>query len=306
MAASVYSVPCFSPLKGYRSRAPNRSGRFSIVFNPKFGYVDRPLEVACGQCIGCRLERARQWGVRGVHEAKSHDVNSYLTLTYSDECLPADYSLQPKDMQDFWKRLRQRIVPRKIKYMMCGEYGDALARPHYHACLFGYRPDDLQFWQKSKGHDLFRSPFLEKVWKNGMVFVGDVTFESASYVGGYILKKINGAKADEHYQRIDVETGEIFWIRPEYIAVSHGLGGKWFDSYHGDWYRDGTCVVNGAKAKTPKYYDRKFEELDPERMDLIREERRLRAFEHKADNTSRRLSEREVVATARAKLFGHK
>ena len=306
VAATACSVPCFSPLKGYRSRSKNASGRFSIVFNPKFGYIDMPLEVACGQCIGCRLERARQWGVRGMHEAKSHDVNSYLTLTYEDAFLPDGCSLQPKELQKFWKRLRRRIEPTKIKYMACGEYGEELDRPHYHACLFGYRPDDLTFWKKSKGHDLYRSPFLEKVWGKGMVFVGDVSFQTARYVGGYVLKKINGAMADEHYKRVDVETGEILWITPEFITCSHNLGRDWYDTYHSDWYRDGSCVVDGHKVKTPKYYDRRYEVENPEDFERIRELRRRNAQERKADNTPRRLKDREAVKKAEMKIYGHK
>ena len=287
------------------SRKPSASGRFPIVFNPKLGYIDRPMEVACGQCIGCRLERARQMGVRAVHEAKCHAANSYLTLTYDEEHLPRDLSLRPVELQKFWKRLRARITPMKIKYVACGEYGEDLTRPHYHACLFGYRPDDLRFWKDSKGHDLYRSAFLEKVWKKGMVFVGDVTFQSASYVAGYCLKKVNGDRADEHYKRVDVETGEIFWILPEYIVVSNGIGKEWFERFHSDWYRDGSCVVDGRKAKTPLYYDRKYAELYPERMQEIRREREVRAIKSD-DNSPRRLKDREVVKRAEKKIFGHK
>ena len=246
-------------------------------------------------------------GVRGVHEAKSHAENAYCTFTYDDEHLPYDRSLRPKDMQLFWKRLRKRLGDeKKIKYMMCGEYGDESWRPHYHACVFGYCPSDLRFWCDSKGHNLYRSPFLEKVWGNGMVFVGDVTFQSAAYVGGYILKKVNGAMADEHYKRFDIDTGEIFWLRPEYICLSNGIGRSWFERFHTDWYVDGTCVVDGVKQKTPRYYDQKMEELFPEAMAEIRELRRIRASEKKHDNTPRRLRDREVVSKARAVLYGHK
>jgi len=85
-------VPCYHPLTGYWSKSVNASGKRSVVFNPKEGYVDREVVVPCGQCIGCRLERSRQWAVRCVHESSLYDRNCFITLTYSDEYLPRDGS----------------------------------------------------------------------------------------------------------------------------------------------------------------------------------------------------------------------
>ena len=85
------------------------------------------------------------------------------------------------------KRLRARFRARTIRFYMCGEYGETYSRPHFHACLFGLRPDDLYPWRKSAaGFDLYRSPLLEELWSKGSVEVGDVTFESAECVSyGY-------------------------------------------------------------------------------------------------------------------------
>ena len=78
-------MACYSPIKGWRSKDVNPdTGKRSIVFNPKHAFQDMPVEVPCGQCIGCRLERSRQWAMRCVHEAQLHRDNSFITLTYDD------------------------------------------------------------------------------------------------------------------------------------------------------------------------------------------------------------------------------
>lgn len=135
---------CDSPVKGWRARRLNESGKRPIVFEAARGYLDMPVEVPCGKCKGCRLEHSRQWAVRCVHEAQLHKVNSFITLTYRDEDLPKNMSLDKSDFQLFMKRLRKEFVgtnpyDRKIdkksfddwqfengiRYYMCGEYGEA-------------------------------------------------------------------------------------------------------------------------------------------------------------------------------------
>ena len=151
--------------------------------------------VPCGQCIGCRLERSRQWAIRCVHEASLHTDNCFITLTYSPDCLPSDGSLNHDDFQKFFKRLRKHIAPKKIRYYMCGEYGEdlqqpsKLGRPHFHACLFGLDFDDKQLYIVRDDVKLYTSATLEKIWGKGFVTIGDVTFESAAYVARYIAKK---------------------------------------------------------------------------------------------------------------------
>ena len=55
---------------------------------------DGKLTLPCGNCIGCRLERSRQWAVRCMHEASLYEDNCFLTLTYSPEFLPSDGSFE--------------------------------------------------------------------------------------------------------------------------------------------------------------------------------------------------------------------
>ena len=101
-------MPCFHPLRGYRSNSPNENGKYPVVFNYKAGFSDQPFSLPCGQCIGCRIERSRQWAIRCVHEASLYERNCFITLTYDDSKLPAGHSLLVEDTQLFWKRLRKK------------------------------------------------------------------------------------------------------------------------------------------------------------------------------------------------------
>ena len=46
----------------------------------------------------------------------------------------------------FMKRLRKRFKGKRIRFYMCGEYGEQFDRPHFHACIFGVDfPDKVLF-----------------------------------------------------------------------------------------------------------------------------------------------------------------
>lgn len=201
-------MTCYHPLDAWRNDAPSRAdNRLIFTYHPSLGRGP-DLKVPCGQCVGCRLERSRQWAVRCVHEASLHTDNCFITLTYNDEHLPSDGSLNYRDFQLFMKRLRKRVsVP--VRFYMCGEYGENFGRPHFHACLFGFNFPDLKLWKSGKSK-LYRSPLLEELWPFGYSSVGDVNFESAAYVARYILKKVTGADAAAHYDfRRSFNRGDI-------------------------------------------------------------------------------------------------
>ena len=126
-------MACFSPLYGFRSNRLSDNGKRQIVFRRQYGFVDLELIVPCGTCIGCRLDRAREWAIRCYHESKCHVFNSFITLTYSDEKLPPRSELVKSDLQKFFKRLRDKGYV--FRYFACGEYGPLHGRPHYHLLL---------------------------------------------------------------------------------------------------------------------------------------------------------------------------
>lgn len=213
--------------------------------------------VSCGQCIGCRLERSRQWAVRSVHEAQFHDENYFLTLTYDDKNLPRDGSLCSKTLQKFWKKFRKAHPLMRFKYYAAGEYGDNYGRPHYHASVFGMELPDLQpSFKSSTGFQMYSSSILERIWSNGAVYVAPLTFETAAYTARYICKKVTGKNAEDHYKRLG--------IAPERAWMSKGLGKEWHETYKHETYRDNYIIARGVPSVPPATYNRWLKDSDPD------------------------------------------
>ena len=283
-------MPCYHPLQAYKTAAGEvvfyESARHDIV---------RSLTLPCGQCVGCRLERSRQWAVRCMHEASLYEQNCFITLTYNDENLPEDGSLHYDHFQKFMKRLRKAVGGR-VRFYMAGEYGEQLGRPHFHACLFNYDFSDKVFFKRTgSGSNLYRSPKLESLWLYGYSSIGDVNFQSAAYVARYIMKKVNGKHQDEHYERVDDETGEITVRRPEFTKMSlkPGIGYDWYKEWKDDVYPDDFVVVNGKKVRPPRFYDKKFKVDHPEEFEVIEFQRECRVRERFEDNSDERLAVKE-------------
>lgn len=182
-------MACYHPLSGYRGRLNDKLKR-PVVFNVQEGVPGSGLLIPCGRCIGCKLERARQWAMRAVHESRLYRENAFATLTYRDDALPENGSLVLRHHQLFMKRLRERLdFP--VRFMMCGEYGETTARPHYHYLLFGYYPSDGRLYSSANGYSVYTSEFLDDIWGFGECKVGALTFESAGYVARYTMKKLS-------------------------------------------------------------------------------------------------------------------
>lgn len=265
---------CDFPLKGYRSaRQRGPSGKPLITFKPNEAMNTlEPLEIPCGNCMGCKLEKSRQWAVRMMHEAHFHGQNSFLTLTYSDEACPADYGLDLRHLQLFMKRLR-RSLAHKIRFYACGEYGDKTGRPHYHAIIFGWDPPDQTFHSMSeRGDKQYRSAALDRHWDHGIATTGKVTMESCRYVAAYVTKKIktNDDFGLGRYWRVSPVTGELHKVRPEFSVMSRrpGLGQAYVDKYKSDFFPSGFIVMDGIKQAVPRFYKSKLTEEEQRRLKL--------------------------------------
>ena len=292
-------MPCYHPVEAWQL------DNGQVVFVER-GQVARSLFLPCGRCVGCRLERSRQWAVRCMHEAQLHDENCFVTLTYSDEHLPRDMSLKYDHFQRFMKRLRKHFAPRKFRFYMCGEYGEQFGRPHYHACFFGLDfPDKLLVRGGNRENELYTSEVLERIWGYGSAKIGAVTFESAAYVARYVMKKVTGDEAEAHYRFVDLETGEVFQRTPEFCQMSRhgGIGKFWFDKFACDVYPHDYVVARGVKSKPPRFYDKLYKRVNADGFADVQERREVGALRYKADNTPRRLSDRETVAKARLKQY---
>lgn len=288
-------MPCYEPITGYRT------ANGTVVFSElqRHGTTDS-VTVACGQCIGCRLERSRVWATRCVHEANLYKHNSFITLTYNNENLPGRGQLQLRDMQLFMKRLRKKYEPKLIRFYAGGEYGTLEDRPHYHYILFNHDWTDKQYFKTTgSGEKIYTSKELEQLWPYGHSSTGAVTFESAAYIARYCIQKRNGEQAEEHYKRFD-HMGE-YQLTPEFNIMSRkpGIGGDWLKFYKGDVYTQDHIIINGVQTNVPKFYDKIFKRIDPEKMRDFKEEREYRGYLNRKDNTPERLAVKKQVAQAK-------
>ena len=87
-------MPCYFPLQAVFSERSD--GKKDVQFSKSAGLLFRngldPVGenyfcLPCGRCMGCRLERSRQWALRCFHESKLYEDNCFVTLTFSDENL---------------------------------------------------------------------------------------------------------------------------------------------------------------------------------------------------------------------------
>lgn len=234
-----------------------------------------------------------------MHEAKMHEKNCFITLTYNEENLPPDGSLHKEHFQLFMKRLRKKYGE-GIKYYHCGEYGEKFSRPHYHACLFGHDfLDKVLFRVDKSGTKLYRSDSLEALWTFGFSTIGEVNFQSAAYVARYVTKKLTGNRpflykkpnekggydeimyqnADEHYEVVNYQTGEVTYRQKEYATMSRrpGIGKTYLEQYKDEIYPRDAIIVKGKQYVPPSYYDKFLEQQNFELYQQIKRRRKANA-----------------------------
>jgi hypothetical protein len=299
-------MPCYHPIRGYRSKnvRPD-TGKAPVVFGTGgWANPSDPVAVPCGQCIGCRLEKSRQWAIRIMHEASQWEDNSFITLTYDEDHLPSDGSLNKSHFQKFMKRLRKKYPSKTIRFYHCGEYGEQNFRPHYHAAIFNYCPDDKKLDQGFDNPNLYSSRELELLWPYGYNTVGELTFDSAAYIARYVTKKITGEKAKEHYSRVNPDSGEYHSVLPEYATMSRrpGIGRDWYDKYNGETYDNDSVIMRGMEMKPPKYYDNLLEQHQPLKFEEVKKQRLKERSKYMNEQLPERLEVREKVKTAKHNL----
>lgn len=299
-------MPCFKPLPAYRGDSFNpETGKRGIFFSRRDAisggdFAIENITVPCGQCRYCRLSKSLEWATRCTHEASLYQNNCFLTLTYSDKFLPKDYSVDYDAPVLFMKRLRKKFGD-GIRSFGCAEYGEELSRPHYHLCVFNHDFYDKKLWKKSRENPLFRSADLEELWPFGHSTIGALTFESAAYVARYVTKKATGKMAEGHYERTNPLTGEVHSVLPEKsICVSRrpGIASGWYERYGAFSQNHDFIVSRGAKIRPPKYYDRLFDQADPEAFKRIKEIRKARG-----EQTSQKLEKED--SEIKREFFSH-
>lgn len=215
--------------------------------------------------------------------------------------LRARVELSKEDHKLFVKRLRSRVG--KVRFFMCGEYGEQLGRPHYHYLIFGFDfPDKRYFKQSLSGTHLFTSKLLDELWPHGHAWIGDLDYSTCAYVANYVMKKQTGEMALEHYRRTD-EAGNDYWLQPEFALMSRnpGLGATWWHKYHRDVTSGDTVWRNDRKTRPPRYYDKLLERTNPHLYLTTKQARIERALTKEKDSPAR-LYAKETVHKARNKL----
>lgn len=242
-----------------------------------------------------------------MHEAAEHEDNCFVTLTYAPENLPWGGCLVPDHFTKFMKRLRFH-TGKKLRYFMCGEYGEKLDRPHYHALIFGLWPEDVSPWKKSpSGHQLYTSELIETIWGHGFAPVGSVDYESAGYVARYCTKKIKTSQLSPaekltHYERVTTD-GAIYYLPPEYARMSRrpGIGKKYFEKFKSDIYPHDEVIVRGKVMKPPRYYDKLLKNELPDVFDQVLAQRKERAWENWDETQPKRLDAKRICTESRFK-----
>ena len=244
---------------------------------------DDPMDIACGQCIGCKMKKAQDWAIRITHEAKYYEDNCFITLTFSNQELARRENpgtVDVNDVQKFLKRLRRHLDYRgensKFRYFAVGEYGEKTGRPHYHILIFGWKPSDGTLWKTTRKQSrLYNSETLAKLWTHGHANFGTVTWDSAAYCAGYITKKFNDHNCPERLTWIDPITNKTREKDPEFATMSRrpGLGTRWIEEHHEEAFRDDYVIVKDKKRALPKFYDKWLEQHDPELLAELKDKR---------------------------------
>ncbi len=243
------------------------------------------IKVPCGQCIGCRVDRSRDWANRCMLELQYHDSSYFVTLTYDDVSVPVSHyadiitgevhsslTLRKRDLQLWLKRLRKKFSDDKIRFFGCGEYGSETKRPHYHVIVFGLHLNDLVKYKTVREGDsyytYYNSPSLQSTWPYGFVVIGEVTWQSCAYTARYVTKKLTGEAA--HFYT-------SFNLEPEFCDMSRrpGIAYQYYVD-HGKQLYDFDFInistpTGGKKFRPPRYFDKLLDEDFPGELEILKE-----------------------------------
>lgn len=206
------------------------------------------MVVPCGRCVVCKDQRKKQWFIRIMAEVAYCDFTKFFTLTYSNEFLPNPEAprLKHEDFQRFFKRLRKELKGIRLKYYMCGEYGEELGRPHYHCILMIY--GDLG--------EININKVIRDKWPEGHVDIGSVTPRSVMYCLNY-MDKLYLLEAKNPHE-----------VKP-YQKMSLGLGDTYFNANKDNLGSKGYITYEGVRYDIPRYAKDKYVEEIKEKIRLI-------------------------------------
>lgn len=196
-----------------RSRNKLVSPSADLVHINGHTYIQNPIDIPCGHCVECRMQKAKEWKVRLCHEKERWKFAYFVTLTYSDLALPTTPEGVPclckNDLDKFLDDFRSPYygIKRRFKFFACGEYGDIGHRPHYHLIIL--TDDDLGLVPYE--FQCYTSPEIVRAWPFGFSQVKIPEPNEIAYVCGYVEKK----QADPYF--------DTYPVKP-FIKMSRNLG----------------------------------------------------------------------------------
>ncbi|UOF78314.1 replication associated protein [Microviridae sp.] len=260
------------------------------------------FQLPCGQCLACRLEYARQWAVRCIHEAQMHEKNCFITLTYADEHLPP--KLQYDHFQDFMKRLRtyindhergnKTLEETQIGFFVTGEYGDKTKRPHWHAIIFNWSPADaVPKYITNQNHQVFSSKTLDTLWGKGITEFGSVTLDSAGYCARYAAKKLSHGRDKTHdYEPISKKSSR------------QAIGKKFIQKHFESVFNLGFLVLEGEKLSIPRYYEKWLKNNEPNLWRRYVTQKKLEITNKAKEKNERQMAEEKRINENRRPFAG--
>jgi len=256
-----------------------------------------------------------------------HEDNIFLTLTYDEQNLKSA-KLVYNDFQTFVKDLRTHIFQNQLDKMypgmsretqrnlfkqfhkttkdmihdnirisifVTGEYGDKNKRPHWHACIFNYKPTDAAYkYSNDRGDKIYTSQTLTDLWRNGNVEFGAVTFESAGYCARYAAKKLNHGKDGEHdYEPISKK------------SARNAIGKKFIEKYWESIFNIGKIILpNGDTTSIPRYYEKWLKKHQPQAFQRYVTQLKLKIIEEATEKEKKITLEEKKINLARSGLKG--
>lgn len=225
-----------------------------------------------------------------------HKENCFITLTYSDENLKSE-KLQYEDFQKFMKRLRRAFPNQQIGCFVTGEYGDQTKRPHWHACIFGWRPSDAVYkYSNDRGDKSFSSVTLERLWQYGIAEFGNVTIHSAGYCARYAAKKLcHGIDQSHDFHPISKKSSK------------HAIGKRFLESHWQDIFTSEGAVIlfDGTRTSVPRYYEKWLQKHQPEAWERYVTQLKLEIMNRAQRREEKEIAKERLVNDKRGPLRGH-
>lgn len=193
------------------------------------------LLAPCGSCYNCRLNRARDWTIRTIHEYSSLEFRNtfmyFITFTY-DNAHIEDNNLDYRHIQLFMKKLRKNYPNDKLKYLCVGEYGFKTGRKHFHMIIFGFK-------------NKVNYKLLHQLWQYGNIDVDLVrNYSAISYLLKYAFKDYKISKKE---YLADGRTPPLF-------RCSKSFGKEYAVDNLDQMMKDGFISHNNYKYRIPRYY----------------------------------------------------